>query len=179
MSQPQFRNIRLEKRNAESTALNGCRSDLSDVNFAVGNSSYTAKAFGMIVVFAVVFGGRIFLRRRIGNPEAGLSGIDIGFWILIGCILLVAIISALTQKTRASITVSGKTVFYGGNCYTSDEISLVKVTRWMERVEVYADGKRVIRFPWELDNSEVFIAWTKKCGIAFEDNRPANDWRIG
>lgn len=177
MSQYQFRDIRKEKLDAEKTALRNCREDLSDVNFEIGKSSYTAKAFGAIVLFAVFFGGRIVLRRRIGNPEAGMSALDIGFWVFILLILVLAIASALTQRGRAGIRVAGKTVFCGGNCYTADEISLVKVTRWMERVEVYCDGKRVIRFPWELDNSELFIAWTKKCGIAFEDDRPANDWR--
>lgn len=177
MNQPQIRNIRLEKLHAEKTALNGCRSDLSDVNFEIGKNSYTAKVFGMIVLFAAVFGGRIFLRRMIGNPEAGLSAIDIGFWVLIGCILIFAVVSALTSRKRASITVSGKTVFSKGNCFTSDEISLVRVTRWLERVEVYVDGKKVIVFPWEMDHSETFIAWTRKCGIAFEDKRMANDWR--
>lgn len=177
MSQPQFRNIRQEKLDAENTALNGCRSDLSDVNFTVGQSSYTAKVFGAIALFAIVFGGRVFLRRQIGNPEAGLSATDIGFWILVGCILVFAAISAMMSRKRSGITVSGKTVFSGGNCWTSDDISLVKITRWLERVEVYSDGKKVITFPWEYDRSEVFIAWVKKCGIALEDKRPANDWR--
>lgn len=177
MNQYQFRNIRQEKLDAEKTALNNCRSDLSDVNFAVGQSSYTAKVFAAIALFAIIFGGRIFLRRRIGNPEAGLSAIDIGFWVLIGCILVFAVISAITSRRQSGITVSGKTVFFGGNCWTCDEISHVKITRWLERIEVYSDGKRIIRFPWEMDNSEVFIAWVKKCGITLEDKRPANDWR--
>lgn len=177
MSQYQFRDIRKEKLDAEKTAFRNCREDFSDVSFEIGKSSYTAKAFGAIVLFAVFFGGRIILRRRVGNPEAGTSAVDIGFWVLIAVILVVAVASALMQRVRAGISVSGKTVFCGGNCFTSDEISKVRITRWMERVEIYADGKRVIKFPWELDNSELFIAWARRCGITIEDRRPAHDWR--
>jgi len=65
----------------------------------------------------------------------------------------------------------GKKLFYNGNCWSSDEISHVKCTKWLERVEVYSSGKKVLTFPWEKDNSELFIAWVKKCGIKFEDNR--------
>lgn len=160
-----------EKLAREDSALDNCRSDMSDVNFEIGKSSYTAKVFGMIVLFAVFFGGRIFLRRMIADAGYASSTGNTIFWILIGCIALLTIVTAVTQAKQPTVTVSGKTVFYNGNCWTSDEISCVKCTKWLERVEVYVNGKKVIVFPWELDNSEVFIAWTKKCGIVFDDNR--------
>lgn len=161
-----------EKLARENTAFSNCRPDMSDVNFEIGKSSYTAKVFFMIVLFAVIFSGRIFLRRMVVNAGGGLDGLDIVFWIFIGCIALFAIVTAVTQARQPTISVSGKTVFYKGDCWTSDDISCVKITKWFQRVEVWSNGKKIIAFPWELDNSELFIAWTKKCGIVFEDDRP-------
>lgn len=170
-NQNQFGNKRLAKLALENTAFNNCHSDMSDVSFEIGRSSYSIKIFAAIVVFAVIFGIRILSRRIIGNPDYTMSAIDIAFWIFIGCILICTIAFAIIQSKKPSISVSGKTVFYNGNCWTSDEISCVKCSKWLERIEVYSNGKMVISFFWEKDNSELFIAWTKKCGIIFEDNR--------
>ena len=41
----------------------------------------------------------------------------------------------------------------------------------IETVAVYSAGKKILSFPWSMENSELFIAWVKKCGIVFEDNR--------
>lgn len=164
-------NKRLIKLAAEDTALNDCRSDMSDVNFEIGKSSYSLKIWGMIVVFAVIFGGRILIRRKVGNPDYTMSTMDILFWIFIRCLLIYTIVSAIILSKKPSIAVSGKKIFYNGNCWSSDEISCVKCNKFLEHIEVYSEGKKILSFPWELDNSEIFIAWTKKCGITFEDRR--------
>ena len=170
-NQNQFENMRLTKLAAERTALNNSREDMSDVNFEIGKKSYSLKAFSAIVAFAVIFGVRIIPRRMIGNPDYTMSAIDKAFWLFIGCIFICIVVLGIIQKIKPSITVSGKTIFYNGNCWTSDEISCVKISNWLERVEVYSNGKKIISFAWEMDNSEKFIAWTKKCGIHFEDKR--------
>lgn len=155
----------------EKTAFKNCRTDMSDVNFEIGTSSYTAKLFGFIVLFAIFFGVRIIARRYVGNPDMTFSIGDIIFWCCIGIIAVLVIVTSIHEKNKPTISVSGKTVFYNGDCWTSDEISCVKCTKWFERVEVYSYGKKVLTFPWELDNSELFIAWVNKCGIAFDDKR--------
>lgn len=164
-------NKRFEKLAAEDTILNNCRSDMSDVSFEIGKSSYSVKICFMIVLFAVFFGGRIIMRQKIGNPDYSLSTKDILFWSFIGCILIFTIVYAIMLKTKPTITVSGKTIFYNGNILTSDEIACVKCSKFFEFVTVYSNGKKILSFPWEMDNSEMFIAWVKKCRIEFEDNR--------
>lgn len=171
MNLNELQNKGFEKLARENTAFRDCRKDMSDVNFEIGKSSYTAKAFLVIVLAVPVFGGRILLRRYAGNPDRGMSTLDVFFWIFIGIILVLSIILAVAQKSKPTISVSGKTIFYNGSCWTSDEISCVKCSKWLERVEVYSNGKKVISFPWELDNSELLIAWAKKCGIRFDDKR--------
>lgn len=160
-----------EKLALENTAFSNCREDMSDVNFEIGKTSYSAKIFLLIVLFALIFGARILLRRRAGNPDLEMSTGDILFWLFIGLIFVLSIIVAITQKNKPTISVLGKTVFFNGNCWISDEIACVKCTKWLNRVEAYSNGKKIVSFPWELDNSELFIAWAKKCGIVFEDNR--------
>lgn len=171
MNQNQLGNKRLEKLALEQTGLDGCRADMSDVSFEIGKSSDTIKIFGAIIAFAVFFGARIIPRRMIGNPEYRFSAIDFAFWGFIGILTVCIIVGAIVQSRRPGISVSGKTIFSGGNCWTSDEISCVKCTRWLEILEVYSGGEKILSIPWELDNSELFIAWTNKCGILFEDNR--------
>ena len=171
MSQMQIRDIKQEKLDAEKTAFRNCRSDLSDISFEITQSTAEAKVFGAILLFAVPIGGRIMLRRMAGSPDGGMSAIDIGFWILMGCIALVTVIFAVAGRMQSGVSVSGKTVFYKGNCWSSDEISLIRCTKWLEHVEVYADGKKVISFPWSMEHSELLIAWARVCGIKFEDKR--------
>lgn len=170
-NQNQFGNKRLAKLAAENTALNSCCLDMSDVNFDIGKSSYSVKIFLAIVLFTVVFGGRILLRRHAGNPNYSISAKDIAFWAFIGFIFICTVVYAIIQSKKPSISVSGKTVFYNGNGWNSNDISCVKCSKWFEYIEVYSGGKKIISFPWEMDNSELFIAWVKKCGIAFEDDR--------
>lgn len=167
----QFSNKKLEKLATEKTAFKNCREDMSDVNFEIGKSSYTAKIFGFIVLFAIFFGVRLIARQYVGNPDMTFSVGDIIFWCFIVLIGILVVVSMIHEKNKPTIFVSGKTVFYKGECWTCDEISCVKCTKWFERVEVYSNGKKVLSFPWELDNSELFIAWVNKCGIYFEDYR--------
>jgi hypothetical protein len=167
----QIGNKKLEKLVAENTAFKNCREDMSDVSFEIGKSSYTAKIFGAIAFLAVFYGARILARRYVGNPDMTFSTGDILFWCFIGLIIILVIFTVFKENKRPSISVLGKTLFYNGDCWSSNEISCVKCTKWFERVEVYSGGKKVLTFPWEMDNSELFIAWVKKCGIAFEDNR--------
>lgn len=169
--QNQFGNQRLAKLAAENTAFNNCRPDMSDVSFEIGKSSYSVKIFGAIVLFALFFGVRIIARRYVGNPDMKLSAGGIVFWCFIGLLLILVIFSIIKESKRPPISVSGKTLFYNGDRWSSDEISYVKCTKWFERVDVYSGEKKVLSFPWEMDNSELFIAWVNKCGIVFEDNR--------
>ena len=171
MNNNQIWNKKIEKLGAEKVAFKNCRTDMSDVNFEIGTSSYTAKLFGFIVLFAIFFGVRIIARQFVGNPDMTFSIGDIIFWCCIGIIAVLVIVTSIHEKNKPTISVSGKTVFYNGDCWTSDEISCVKCTKWFERVEVYSNGKKVLAFPWELDNSELFIAWVNKCGIVFDDKR--------
>lgn len=171
MNNNQIWNKKIEKLNTEKTAFKNCGEDMSDVSFEMGKSSYTAKLFGFIVLFALFFGIRIIARRYVGNPDMTFSIVDIIFWCCIGIIAILVIVTFVREKNKPTISVSSKTVFYNGDCWTSDEISYVRCTKWFERVEVYSNGKKVLAFPWELDNSELFIAWVNKCGITFEDNR--------
>ncbi|MCI6561734.1 MAG: hypothetical protein MR434_10110, partial [Ruminococcus sp.] len=71
MNNNQFKSVnkRLEKLAVENTAFNNCRQDMSDVNFEIGKSSYTAKIFGFIVLFAIFFGVRLIARQYVGNPD--------------------------------------------------------------------------------------------------------------
>lgn len=170
-NQNQFGNKRLAKLALENTAFKNCREDMSDINFEIGKSSYTAKIFGFIVLFAIFFGVRITARRYVGNPDMTFSVGDIIFWCFIAAIGILVVVSVIREKNKPTISVSGKTIFYNGNCWTSDEISCVKCGKWFEYIDVYSNGKKIISFPWEKDNSELFIAWTKKCGIPFEDKR--------
>ena len=122
-NQNQFGNKRLAKLAAENTGLNKCRADMSDVSFEIGKSSYSVKIFLAIVLFAVFFGGRIFIRRKVGNPNYNMPATDIAFWAFIGFIFICTVVYAIIQSKKPSISVSGKTVFYNGNCWNSDEIS--------------------------------------------------------
>lgn len=171
MNNNKLSNIKQQKLAKEKTALNSCRSDMSDVSFEIGKSSYTAKIFGAIVIYAMFFGIRIGTRRYIGNPDVKSSAGDVIFWCFIALIAVLVVMTSISEKNRPTISVSGKTLFYDDNCWTSEEISCVKCTKWFERVEVYSNGKKVLTFPWELDNSELFIAWVNKCGIVFDDKR--------
>lgn len=167
----QIGNRRLQKLAAEKTAFNDCRADMSDVHFEIGKNSYSLKIFSTIAAMSVIIGGRIISRRMVGNPEYCMSAIDIAFWIFIALLVIYVIVSAILQSKKPTITVSEKTIFYNGNYWTSDEIDCVKCSKLLEIVTVYSNGKKILSFPWERDNSELFIAWTKKCGIIFEDNR--------
>lgn len=171
MNNDQLGNKKLEKIAKENTAFKNCQPDMSDVNFEIGKSSYSVKIFGAIALFAIFFGIRIISRRYVGNLDMAFSIGDIIFWSFIGLIVILVVVTAIQERNKPTISVSGKTLFYNGDCWSSDEISRVKCTKWFERVEVYSGGKKVLSFPWEMDNSELFIAWFKKCGIVFEDNR--------
>lgn len=171
-NQNPFGNKKIDAKLAlENTAFNNCREDMSDVKFEIGRKSYTIKVFSMIVIFALIFGGRIMLRRRAGNPDFTMSALDTAVWTFIGFIAVCTVIASIMQSLKPSISVSGKTIFYNGNCWTCNEISCVEVTKLLGCVNVYSNGKRIISFLWEKDNSELFIAWAKKCGIVFEDKR--------
>ena len=164
-------NLKQQKLAIEKSAFSDSKADMSDVSFEIGKSSYTAKLFGFIVLFAIFFGVRTIARRYVGNPNMTFSIGDIIFWCCIGMIAILVIVTFIREKNKPTISVLGKKLFYNGNCWTSDDISFVRCTKWFERVEVYSNGKKVLTFPWELDNSELFIAWVNKCGITFEDYR--------
>lgn len=164
-------NKRLIKLETENTAFNDCSFDMSDVRFEIGKNSYTAQIFGMIAIFGISFGSRILTRRIIANPDFNLSKMNMLFWGLIALLIIFVIVSFITQNRKPIIFVEGKILFYGGNDWTSDEISCVKCTKFFETIKVYSNGKKILSFSWERDNSELFIAWAKKCGIVFEDNR--------
>lgn len=168
----QLANKGLEKLALENTAFNNCKDDMSDVHFEIGKSSYTAKIFGAIVLFALFFGGRMLLKKRFAGSSDMASSIgDIIFWCFIGLIAILVVVTFIREKSKPTISVSGKNVYFGAKCVSSDEIQYVKCSKWFQHVEVYSKGKKVLSFPWELDNSELFIAWVKKCGIVFMDNR--------
>ena len=67
---------------------------------------------------------------------------DIVFWCFIGIIAVLVIVTSIHEKNKPTISVSGKTVFYNGDCWPSDEISCVKCTKWFERIEVYSNEKK-------------------------------------
>ena len=164
-------NLRQNKLIAEKTAFRYSKEDMSDVSFEIGKKSYTAKVFGLMVLFALFFGGRIIIRRSAGNPDMNFSIGDIIFWGVIALVGIFVVVTIIREKHKPTIYVAGKKVFYNGDHWTSAEISLVRCTKWFERIEVYSYGRKILTFPWERDNSELFIAWVNKCGIAFEDNR--------
>ena len=164
-------NMKQQKLDKERTAFNDCREDLSDVAFEIGNGSYTTKVFGMIVLFGLIFGGRIFARQLAANPDMTFSFADKIFWICICITAVIVIVSLIREKNKPVISVSGKTLYCGGNYWSSSDISYVKCTKWLEHIEVYSNGRKVLVFSWEQDNSELFIAWLYKCGITFVDDR--------
>lgn len=155
----------------ESTAFKNCRGDMSDISFEIGKSSPMLKAMGALVIFSAIFGSRFLLRRKIGNPDHSLSTIDILFWIFIIGILIFTVVCTFLLKNQPKISVVGKTLFYGENNWTSNEITCVKCSKFTETVSVHSLNNKVVSFAWERENSELFIAWAKKCGIEFEDNR--------
>ena len=171
MEQNQFGSTRSSKLALENTAWKHCRPDMSDVNFEIGKSSYTAKIFGAIVLLAASFGVRMLAKPYFEEESITLLAVDVIFWCFIALIAVLVSITIIHEKKRPTITVSGDTVFCDGKCWTSHEISRVRCTKWLERVEVYVNYKKVLYFPWEMDNSELFIAWVKRCGITFEDMR--------
>lgn len=162
---------KLFKLAAEDTALNGCRGDLSDVQFEIKYPAGTYKIILAAAAFFGFFGIRLILRRSVGNPDFKLSALDIGFFVLLGLMVMLAVVSIILSKKKSNVTVAGKSVFYNGNSWTSDEISCVKCSKFLEHISVYSAGKKIFSFPWTMENAEIFIAWTKKCGIVFEDNR--------
>lgn len=56
---------------------------------------------------------------------------------------VLVIIFMFREKNKPIISVSGKTIFYNGECWASDDISCVKCTKWLERVEVCSNGKKI------------------------------------
>ncbi len=149
---------------AENTALDGCREDMSDVCFKVGGSASlnTLKWAVPLIAFPAL---RILLRR--GGETRGA---DIILMVMIAFLTIAVAAAAYVSKKKGFITVSGKTVSYNGNCWTDSDISYV-VCSSFGCIEVYADEKKILSFLWETDNAELFIAWVKKCGIAFVDKR--------
>ena len=105
------------------------------------------------------------------STGTALSIGDVIFWCFIVLMCILVFVSVIREKDKPTILASGKSVICSGKCRTSDDISCIKCTQWLERVEVYSAGKRVLSFPWEMDNSELFIAWIHRCGIAFKDYR--------
>ena len=79
---------------------------MSDVNFEIGKSSYTAKIFGFIVLFAIFFGVRIIARQFVGNPDMTFSIGDIIFWCCIGIIAILVIVTFIREKNKPTISVS-------------------------------------------------------------------------
>lgn len=156
---------------AEDTALSRCRSDLSDVRFEIKSGGGSAKIILAAVAFSLIMFLRIFARRKVGNPEHTISAMDMIFFALLGILVILAIVTAIMERKKPNISVSGKTLFYNGSSWTSDEIACVKCSKFLETVAVYSAGKKILSFPWSMENSELFIAWVKKCCIVFEDNR--------
>lgn len=167
----QIYKTRGEKLTAENTVLNDCKPDMSDVNFEITENYNTIKLFGLVILFALFWGGRIGLRRIVGNPDYTLSPIDKVFGIFIILLIIILVVYAVAKKFSKPIIIAGKTVFYNGNCWTSDDISEVECTALSYQIKVYSNGKKVLSFSWEMNNSEKFIAWVKKCGISFIDKR--------
>ncbi len=162
---------REEKLAAENTALNDCMLDMSDVNFEITENYNSIKLFGFVILFALFWIGRIGLRRIVGNPDYTTSAIDKAFGIFIVCLIFFIVVYAVVKKFSKPITVAGKKIFYNGNCWTSDDISEVECAALSYQIKVYSNGRKVLSFPWERDNSEMFIAWVRKCGINFVDKR--------
>ena len=106
MNNNQFKSVnkRLEKLAVENTAFNNCRQNMSDVNFEIGKSSYTAKIFGFIVLFAIFFGVRLIARQYVGNPDMTFSVGDIIFWCFIVLIGILVVVSMIHEKNKPSFT---------------------------------------------------------------------------
>ncbi len=51
---------------------------------------------------------------------------DIIFWCFIGLIAMLVVVSLIREKSKPTISVSSKSVYYGAKCITSDEIQYVK-----------------------------------------------------
>ncbi len=156
-----------EKLANEKNAFAG--RDLADISFEIGRGGYGAYAFLLIAAFAVLFGGRFLARRGIGG--AALSVGDFLFWLFIAAVVIAALLSLLLKRKKTGISVMGGTIFCDGNCYPPEEVTRVRCTRWLERVEVFAGKKKILSAEWNRDNAELLIAWARRCGIPFEDKR--------
>ncbi len=150
---------------AENTALDGCREDMSDVYFKVGGSASlnTLKWSVLLIAFPAF---RIWLRSGEETRST-----DMALMFVIAVLTIAVTAAAYISKKKGFITVSGKTVSYNGNCWTDSDISYV-ICSSFGCIQVYSAEEKILSFLWETDNSELFIAWVKKCGIAFVDKRP-------
>ena len=103
---------------------------MSDVSFEIGKSSYTAKLFGFIVLYAIFFGARIIARRYVGNPDMTFSVGDIIFWCFIVLIGILVVVSMIHEKNKPIISVSGKTVFYKGEASSAIRSAIAFSSAW-------------------------------------------------
>ena len=86
------------------------------------------------------------MRRSVGNPDMNFSIGDIIFWGIIALIGILVVVSIIREKTKPTIFVTGKKIFYNGDYWTSDEISLVKCTKRLGRIKVYSYDKKILQF---------------------------------
>ena len=85
--------------------------------------------------------------QYVGKPGKNLSAVDAAFWCLIALMMFFIIFTVIKDSKRPAISVSGKTLSFDGVSLTSYEISRVKCTKLLERIEVYSDGRKVLVFP--------------------------------
>ena len=164
-----FAQKNLQKLSLEKTAFEYTRPDMSDVNFEVGGGSASAGIMLLYIPIVLLLGSRIAIKHfLIGHGS--VSALDIALWVLMAVMTFFSVTYYLVTKYKSKVKVSGKTVSYKGKTWSSDEIDIVKCTR-MSVVKAYSAGKKIISFSWDTNNSELFIAWTKRCGIVFEDKR--------
>ncbi len=160
-----------QKRLTEMTALNGCKEDLSDVNFKVcGNSMSKTAIVGGLTLFLGA-GASIMIKSRVAGAKSdGFTTVDYVFFGLIVVMVVLVALMLFIESRKKPVEVRGKVMYYGEKSYSSDMISHVECTS-LNKIKVHSKGKVVCSFSWALDNGEMFMAWARKCNIVILDKR--------
>lgn len=162
-------NRKQQKLEAEKTAFSNCKEDLSDVLFEVGGHDASGKATLCILGFVLLFAARFIVKYTFDDLSEMAGALNFVFIVIIVCLAIFGVWFFVTDR-KPPILVNGKSVKQGDKIWTNKDISHVECTS-LNKIKVHSRGKVIFSFSWEVEDSELFLAWARKCGIVILDKR--------
>ena len=143
---------------------------LEDIEFVAGVRRMIVPAVCSLSGIVVMFCGKNLLEQLFVHKERDHSADGTVERVLIVIALVACITALLWQLLRPKIGVSGREFYYRKVWHDAHEIEELHITR-SGRVQIILQRKKLCSYAWDEENTELLIAWARKCGVQVRDDR--------